>query len=321
MSNDQRPTTAVLLLAHGSPDTTEEVPEFLRNIAGRELPAPVVEEVKHRYGLIGHSPLTEITLKQAAIVERELERVRPGTRVYVGMRNWKPLIADTVARMSADGVSHAVVICLAPQNSQTSVGLYRRALGEPPFSIDFVDNWHDHPLLVRAFAEKLKAGWKRACEESGTRVPIIFTAHSVPTRTIEAGDPYEQQARETAEMVAMEVSSLSSGDWTFAFQSQGMSGGAWLGPAVEDTILQMKQKGHAGIFIQPVGFVCDHVEVLYDIDIGFQQFAQMHGMRLWRAESLNESPTFCAAIADVARSRLEQPGEAKSQIVQIKANP
>jgi len=318
MSNDQRPTTAVLLLAHGSPDTPEEVPEFLRNIAGRELPAPVVEEVKHRYGLIGHSPLTEITLQQAAMVERELERVRPGTRVYVGMRNWKPLIADTVARMSADGISHAVVICLAPQNSQTSVGLYRRALGEPPFSIDFIENWHDHPLLVRAFAEKLRAGWKRACEESGARVPIIFTAHSVPTRTIEAGDPYEQQAKETAEMVAMEVSSLSSGDWTFAFQSQGMSGGTWLGPTVEDTILQMKQQGHAGIFIQPVGFVCDHVEVLYDIDIGFQQFAQKHGMRLWRAESLNDSPIFCSAIADVARSRLEQPGEAKSQIVNIK---
>jgi ferrochelatase len=321
MSNDQRSTTAVLLLAHGSPDTPEEVPEFLRNIAGRELPAPVVEEVKHRYGLIGHSPLTEITLKQAAIVERELERLRPRPRVYVGMRNWKPFIADTVARMSGDGISHAVVICLAPQNSQTSVGLYRRALGEPPFSFDFVDNWHDHPLLVRAFAEKLKGGWNRACEESGARVPIIFTAHSVPTRTIEAGDPYEQQAKETAEMVAMEVSSLSSGDWTFAFQSQGMSGGTWLGPTVEDTILQLKQKGHAEIFIQPVGFVCDHVEVLYDIDIGFQQFAQKHGMRLWRAESLNDSPALCAAISDVARSRLEQPGEAKSQIVQIKGNP
>jgi ferrochelatase len=310
---DQTPTTAVLLLAHGSPDSPEEVPEFLRNIAGRPLPPPVIEEVKHRYGLIGHSPLTEITMKQAAGAARELR-----LPVYVGMRNWKPFIDDTVEKMVNDGIARAVVICLAPQNSRTSVGLYRRALGEPPFSVDFVDNWHDHPLLIRAFAEKLQAGWKPACDEAGARLPIIFTAHSVPTRTIEEGDPYEQQARETAEMVAMEVPSLSNDDWTFAIQSQGMSGGVWLGPTVEDTILKFKEKGHPGVFIQPIGFVCDHVEVLYDIDIGFKQFAGQHGMRLWRAESLNDSPTFCAALADIARSRLEQSGEAKQQIVNIK---
>jgi ferrochelatase len=317
-AKSREPSTGVLLLAHGSPDTPDEVPEFLRNIAGRDLPPHVVEEVQHRYRLIGHSPLTEITLKQAGGVERELERVRPRTRVYVGMRNWKPFVADVVQQMSADGISHAVVICLAPQNSQTSVGLYRRALGEPPFAIDFVENWHDHPLLIRAFAEKLQAGWKRAGDEMGARVPIIFTAHSVPTRTIEAGDPYEQQAQETAEMVAMEVPSLNNDDWTFAFQSQGMSGGVWLGPTVEDTIRALQAQGHRGVFIQPIGFVCDHVEVLYDIDIGFRQFAGKQGMRLWRAESLNDSPTFLAAIADVARSRLEQVGEPKPQIVNIK---
>lgn len=312
------PSTAVLLLAHGSPDTPDEVPEFLRNIAGRDLPPHVVEEVKHRYRLIGHSPLTEITLQQAAGVERELERVRPRMRVYVGMRNWKPFVADAVRQMSADGISRAVVICLAPQNSQTSVGLYRRALGEPPFAIDFVENWHDHPLLIRAFAEKLQAGWKRAGDEMGARVPIIFTAHSVPTRTIEAGDPYLQQARETAEMVAMEVPSLHRDDWTFAFQSQGMSGGAWLGPTVEDTIRALQAQGHRGVFLQPIGFICDHVEVLYDIDIGFRQFAEKQGMRLWRAESLNDSPTLLAAIADVARSRLEGTSEPTKPLVQIK---
>jgi ferrochelatase len=310
---DRRPSTAVLLLAHGSPDTPDEVPDFLRNIAGRPLPPPVVEEVKHRYGLIGHSPLTEITRKQAEGAARELR-----LPVYVGMRNWKPFIADVVQQMSADGIAHAVVICLAPQNSQTSVGLYRRALGEPPFAIDFVENWHDHPLLIRAFAEKLQAGWKRAGGEMGARLPIIFTAHSVPTPTIEAGDPYEQQAKETAEMVAMKVPSLNRDDWTFAFQSQGMSGGAWLGPTVEETILALHAQGHRGVFIQPIGFVCDHVEVLYDIDIGFRQFAEKQGMRLWRAESLNDSPAFLAAIADVARSRLEQPGEPKP-LVQIKS--
>ena len=131
-------------------------------------------------------------MKQAAGAARELR-----LPVYVGMRNWKPFITDTVRQMFADGISTAVVICLAPQNSQTSVGLYRRALGEPPFATDFVENWHDHPLLIRAFAEKMQPGWKRACDEMGARLPIIFTAHSVPMRTIEAGDPYEQQAKET----------------------------------------------------------------------------------------------------------------------------
>jgi len=304
---------AVLLLAHGSPDSPEEVPEFLKNIAGRPLPPAVVDEVKHRYGLIGHSPLTEITMRQAAGAARELK-----LPIYVGMRNWNPYISDTVQQMTRDGVTHAVVICLAPQNSRTSVGLYRKALGEPPFSVDFVENWHDHPLLIRAFAEKLSTGWKNACDEAGARLPIIFTAHSVPVRTIEEGDPYEQQAKETAEMVAMEVPSLTNADWTFAFQSQGMSGGAWLGPTVEDTISKLKQQGHAGLFIQPIGFVCDHVEVLYDIDIGFKHFAERNGMRLWRAESLNDSPTFCSAIADVARSRIDQASESPKPLVNIK---
>ena len=311
---------AVLLLAHGSPDRPEEVPEFLRNITGgRPLPDKVVAEVKRRYELIGHSPLTEITLKQAEGAAHELR-----LPVYAGMRNWKPFVGDVVKQMAADGIEQAVAICLAPHNSRTSVGLYRRALsgeaGEAPFAIDFVDNWHDHPLLIRAFAEKLRQGWTRACEEAGERVPVIFTAHSVPVRTIEEGDPYEQQAKETADLVAMEVPALTVDDWGFAFQSQGMSGGAWLGPTVEDTITALRDKGHRAVFIQPVGFVCDHVEVLYDIDIGFTKFAQARGMRLWRAESLNDSPLLCAAIADVARSRLQQPGESKAQLVKIKNN-
>jgi ferrochelatase len=295
--------TAVLLLAHGSPDSVEEVPEFLLRVTGgRPLPSQVVEEVKHRYGLIGHSPLTELTLKQGELLGREL-----GLSVYVGMRNWKPFIADALCTMASDGVEHAVAICLAPQNSRTSVGLYRSALTdnrETPFPIDFVESWHDHPLLIKAFAEKLRAGWASAGREMGTqKVPIIFTAHSVPERTMVEGDPYESQAKETAALVAREAV-LAPEDWTFAFQSQGMSGGVWLGPRVEDTILSLKGKGHRGVFLQPIGFLCDHVEVLYDIDIGFKQFAEKQGMRLWRAESLNDSRLLAAALADVAKSRL-----------------
>jgi ferrochelatase len=146
-------------------------------------------------------------------------------------------------------------------------------------------------------------------------VPILFTAHSVPKRTIEEGDPYEDQAKETAAMVAMQVPSISIDDWRFAFQSQGMSGGEWLGPTVESTIDKMRDEGHRTLFIQPIGFVCDHVEVLYDIDIGFKQYAEKRGMRLWRAESLNDSPTFAAAVADVVRSRMEP--EKKSELVKL----
>jgi ferrochelatase len=296
---------AVLLLAHGSPDSVGQVPDFLLRVTGgRPLPQPVVEEVKHRYCLIGRSPLTELTLKQAELLAGEL-----GMPVYVGMRNWNPFIADAVRAMVSDGIEHAVAICLAPQNSRTSVGLYRSDLASnqgTAFAVDFVESWHDHPLLIRAFAERLRAGLDRARREAQTQeIPIIFTAHSVPERTIADGDPYESQAKETASLVAREAS-LASGDWTFAFQSQSMSGGAWLGPRVEDTILSLKKKGHRDVFVQPIGFLCDHVEVLYDIDIGFKQFAAMQGMRLWRAESLNDSSLLVAALADVARTRLSQ---------------
>jgi ferrochelatase len=295
--------TAILLLAHGSPDSVEDVPDFLLHVTGgRALPGEVVAEVTRRYSLIGRSPLTALTLKQGQLLAREL-----GLPVYVGMRNWKPFITDTLRAMAADRIQRVVAICLAPQNSRTSVGLYRAAIAgdSVPFTIDFVESWHDHPLLIKAFSEKLLAGLLRANRELQAKVPVIFTAHSVPQRTILQGDPYESQARETAALVAREAA-LASEDWAFAFQSQGSSGGPWLGPGVDDTILDLKGKGHRGVFVQPIGFLCDHVEVLYDIDIGFKQFAGKQGMRLSRADSLNDSPRLTAALADLARSRLKK---------------
>jgi ferrochelatase len=279
------PATAVLLLAHGSPDSVDQIPEFLLRVTGgRPLPPESIKEIQHRYSLIGRSPLTELTRKQAELLAQKLS-----LKVYVGMRNWHPYIAETVRTMITDGVNHAVVICLAPQNSRTSVGLYRAALAaeNPPFNIKFIESWHDHPFLIKAFAEKLRAG-------RPPNVPTIFTAHSVPQRTVTEGDPYEQQARETASLVA-KAAALK--DWVFAFQSQGISGGPWLGPTVEDTILALKQKGHQAVFIQPIGFLCDHVEVLYDIDISFKQFAKKRGVRLTRAESLNNSRLLINALA------------------------
>jgi protoporphyrin/coproporphyrin ferrochelatase len=294
--------TAVLLLAHGSPDSPNDVPDFLARVTGgRPLPLEAIEEVKRRYTLIGRSPFTEITLKQGKLLEEKL-----AMPVYVGMRNWRPFSSQTLRQMVADGVDHAIVICLAPHNSRTSVGLYRNSLAKcanPELTFDFVESWYDQPQLIEAFAEKLIAGRERARRESETSPTVIFTAHSVPRRTIIEGDPYEDQARGTAALVAA-AASLDPDDWRFAFQSQGMSGGAWLGPTVEATITNLKRSGHSSVFIQPIGFLCDHVEILYDIDMVFKQFAEKEGMRLWRAESLNDSPLLISALEQIGRSRL-----------------
>jgi len=294
--------TCVLLLAHGSPDSPDDVPKFLLKVTGgRELLPEVIEEVKRRYASIGRSPLTEITQRQRELLEQKIN-----IPVYVGMRNWRPFISQTLRQMVTDGIHRAVVICMAPQNSRTSVGLYRsslRACADPEMIFDFVESWHDQPFLIQAFADKLRAGREKARRELGRALPVIFTAHSVPQRTILEGDPYEIQAKRTAELVAA-AASLERSDWRFAFQSQGMSGGPWLGPTVETTILDLVRSGHPAVFIQPIGFVCDHVEVLYDIDIAFKQFAEKQGLRLWRAESLNDSPLLISALAEIVNSRL-----------------
>jgi ferrochelatase len=294
--------TAVLLLAHGSPENPEQVPEFLSYVTGgRTLPPAVIEEIRHRYSLIGFSPLGCWTRLQADQLSHSVKMP-----VFVGMRNWKPFISDTVKAIADQRYERVIAVCLAPQNSRTSVGLYRKAVGGDEnltFGLDFIEQWHDHPLLIKSFAEKLRSGWEKASAEHGARLPVIFTAHSVPERTIVDGDSYEKQSKETAALVAKEVG-LTPDDWVFAFQSQGQSGGPWIGPTVEDTIKDLKAAGHRGVFVHPVGFLCDHVEVLYDIDIGFTQFAEKEGVRLWRAESLNGSDTLTAALAEIVNSRV-----------------
>jgi ferrochelatase len=308
---------AVLLLAHGTPNSLDEIPEYLRNVtSGRPMPESVVEEIRHRYSLIGSSPLTELTLQQGDLLSQALH-----LPVYVGMRNWKPYISDVVRQMHADGITTAVAICLAPQNSRTSVGLYRRAAvaeAEGAIEIDFIDGWADHPLLAQAFAERLLPIWQSVSAGIGAAAPVLFTAHSVPCRTIQAQpvtpdtkpgrpelgpDPYPVEAKRTAANVAAVLGpqGLTAGDWFFAFQSQGMSGATWIGPTVEDTLTALRQQGHTAVVIQPVGFLCDHVEILYDIDIGFRNFAAAIGLKVDRPPSLNDSPLLTAALEQLAR--------------------
>ena len=307
---------AILLLAHGTPDSLDEIPEYLSNVTGgRGMPDSVIEEIRHRYSLIGSSPLTALTLEQGRLLSAEL-----GVPVYVGMRNWKPYIRDVVARMREDGVTKIVAICLAPQNSRTSVGLHRRALdaaiaaGSTPMQVDFTEGWADHPLLAQAFAERLRNVLQPFQSETGKSIPVLFTAHSVPTRTVQpaptedgspqpAPDPYADEARRTAALVA-ERAGLASDQRHFAFQSQGQSGGPWIGPTVEDTLTALHQQGINKIVVDPIGFLCDHVEILYDIDIAFREFAANLQMELRRPESLNNSPLLTAALADLARQGL-----------------
>jgi ferrochelatase len=301
--------------------------EYLSKVTGgRKLPDEVVEELKHRYAQIGLGetpgaeppPLTKWTMEQGRMLEDAL-----GTRVYIAMRNWHPYIADVVEQMRADGVTQVKAICLAPQNSRTSVGLYRRALmaAATGMDVEFVAGWAEHPLLAQAFAEKLWPVWAEACAKSGRRVPVLFTAHSVPCRTIMTGeasiagarpgtpmqdtpDPYPVEAKRTAAMVAerLAVVGLNGKDWYFAFQSQGVSGGPWIGPTVEETLKALRDEGQVGVVMQPIGFLCDHVEILYDIDVAFKEMAEEMGLRLWRAESLNDSPVLTRALVDIVGS-------------------
>lgn len=306
---------AVLLLAHGTPNTLGEMAEYLGKVTGgRPIPREVVEELQHRYHMIGLTdkegelppPLTRWTLEQGRLLQRNFLDNDMKIKVYVAMRNWHPYIADVIAQMRREGVTRFRAVCLAPQNSRTSVGLYRKATlaAADGMEVDFIAGWAEHPILAEAFAGKLRAAWTSACEETGHKIPVLFTAHSVPCRTVmgESPDPYPVEARTTARLVAERMANdgLDEHDCYFAFQSQGVSGGPWIGPTVEEMLKALHDEGHSGVVIQPVGFLCDHVEVLYDIDIAFRQLANEIGLRLWRAESLNDSPLLIKALAEVA---------------------
>ena len=292
----------VLLLAHGAPDRLEDIPAFLLNVReGRKLPEAAVNEIVRRYSLIGGSPLLRLTKLQAQGLARRL-----GRPVYVGMRNWKPFISEAVRQICADGVERVVALCLAPQNSRTSIGLYRKYLIDdakrlaPEVQIDFVENWHDHPGLVEAFRERVATALARVQAEAGGPVPVIFTAHSVPQKTIEAGDPYERQVKETAALVAK---ALGLEEYEVAFQSQGMTREPWIGPTVESLIDQAAAQGQRHVLLVPVGFVCDHVEILYDIDVMFHAYGKAQGVTVHRSESLNDSPLFIEALAAIVKER------------------
>jgi ferrochelatase len=284
---------AVLLLAHGAPERVADVAEYLNYVrAGRPASPLLVKEIEERYAAIGGgSPLLARTREQAGALHAAL-----GMPVYFGMRNWHPFLKETLQRMKDDGVERIVAVCLAPQYSKLSVGFYFRRVQEAKVELGlqaeivWTKSFHTHPLLIEAFAEKL------APIVPGRKV--LFTAHSLPEKILESGNVYDTEARATAAAVA---AYLALPDWEFAYQSQGATDDKWLGPTVESCI----DRYPAGeLVIAPIGFVSDHVEVLYDVEIGFRQYAKARGIEVLRMESLNDSPKFIAALADVVQSKV-----------------
>ena len=283
--------TAVLLLAHGAPERLEDVESYLGYVrAGRPAAPEVVAEVRRRYEAIGGgSPLLGWTRAQAQALERLL-----GIPVYFGMRNWHPFIRETMEQIARDGIQKLAAICLAPQYSKMSVGLYFRRVQEARqamgLAIDIVwaKSFHDAPKLIEAFAERLAAA---------PRAHALFTAHSLPEKILDTADPYDRECRATAAAVAARAGLAA---YDFAYQSQGFTEAAWLGPTVEATLDACAARGIARVVLHPIGFVCDHVEILYDVDIQFRRYAAERGIALERPASLNDSATFTAALAEVA---------------------
>lgn len=311
------PPTGVLLMAYGSPDALDEIEPYLLDIRGGRPTSPeLVAEIRSRYAQIGgRSPLLDLTRAQAAALEAELNcrSAGPAYRAYVGMRHWSPRIQAAVEQMAVDGIQQAVAVVMAPHSSHMSTGAYfaslDAALAATGANIEFarITSWHDHPGLIAALA----ASTLTAMQAKFSRPPyIIFTAHSLPVRILNTGDPYAGQLKETAALVASELG-LDPEQWCFSFQSAGASAETWLGPAIEATIQRLAEAGHQDLLIVPVGFLCDHVEILYDIDIAARQQAERLNVHLERSESLNDNPLFIEGLADLvqthARDRLDAP--------------
>lgn len=299
------PDLAVLLMAYGTPASAEDIGEYLTDIRGGRKPSPeAVQDLRERYRKIGgHSQLLDITNAQAAALERVLMSQSVDAKVYVGMKHWHPYIREVVPQIQGDGCRRIVGVVLAPHYSNMSIGGYRQSLIKavdsfPQLRVDFIESWYDNPLWHQAVAEKVGDALRRFQEPA--KVHVIFTAHSLPERIIKQNDPYPEQLRASCEAVA-KLARIRH--WTFAYQSAGQTGEKWLGPDVLEALGELSSTA-IDVLVAPIGFVADHLEILYDIDVEAQLFAKSHGLNLKRTESLNESPTLIAALADIVKKRV-----------------
>jgi ferrochelatase len=282
---------AVILMAYGSPATAGDVPAYLADIrGGRPVSQEAIDDLAARYRRIGgHSPLDEITEAQRAALEREL-----GLPVFVGMKHWRPRITEAVDSALAGGAETLVGVVLAPHYSRLSIAGYRdrleRAL-QGRAELVFVESWHDHGPFLDVLAERVR----------GFDGHVVFTAHSLPERILQDGDPYRDQLLETSRLVA-ERAELE--DWSFAFQSASPTGQPWLGPDILEELDTLAANGVRRVLVCPVGFVSDHLEILWDLDIEAREKAAEVGLELERIESLNDDPAFIRALATLVRERL-----------------
>lgn len=298
----------VLIMAYGGPASLDEIPGYLADIrAGRPTSREVLEEITHNYEAIGgRSPLPQISQAQVAAVQARLDPAR--FRCYLGMRHWSPWIEEVVGQMIDDGVTHAVSIVLAPHYSALSIAKYAERIaagldmyrGEIAF--EHVESYHDRPKLVEALAARVREGVVRWPAGEHDRVHVVFSAHSLPSRIASTGDPYETQLRETAALVAAKAG-IPEERWSWSFQSAGRTREPWLGPQLEDHIADLAAAGVRNVVSVPVGFVSDHVEILFDIDVKAQEVAARHGVRLERPPALNDDPLFIATLAEVIEER------------------
>ncbi|MEC9018766.1 MAG: ferrochelatase [Nitrospinota bacterium] len=304
MSNSV-PLIGIFLMAHGAPESTDDIPDYLKQIrGGKESTPETIQIIRDRYKQIGgKSPLREITTELAHRLENFLNQEKTQFKVYVGMRNWNPYISDEVKRMKEDGVEKVIAICLAPQFSTWSTKLYFEAFkgalkncGGENINVHYIASWANHPLLIDVFSEKYREALKKLEPEKPESIYTIFTAHSIPSESIKLGDPYGEEFNKTVELL---VDHVKPTHWYQAYQSQGMIPVPWLGPTVESVLDKISRLGSKTVLIVPVGFVCDHVEILFDIDIEFKQYAEAKKLKLYRTESLNYSATYIEALASI----------------------
>ena len=301
----------VLMMAYGGPNALDEVAPYLADIRGGRPTSPaLLEEITERYRQIGgRSPILERTTAQAAGVERALNDgvARAASvryRVYVGMRHWHPYINDVVPEMLADGVEQIVAIVMAPHFSRMSVGAYMgkldKALADANAHLPVarVDSWKAEPSFVAAVTQRVRDGLTKFPENVRDDVPVVFTAHSLPARVLESNDPYPDELRESVRLVVEQLPGIA---WRWAYQSQGATADPWLGPTVEDTLADLAREGCRNLLLAPIGFVCDHVEVLFDVDIEHRHQAAELGIRLERIDMLNDDPGLVTAVANVVR--------------------
>ena len=302
-----QPPIALLLMAMGGPDCLENVEPYLKDVRGGRPTSPeLVEEIRTRYRMTGgRSPVLGITREVAAVLERRLNDSGDRRyRCYVGLRHWHPFIKETYAELLKDCPERIVGLCMAPQYSSLSIGAYVKKVEEARAAladetpISFVTSWHRHPLLIAAIVDNIQRTLDRFPRDVRGQVPVLLTAHSLPERVVAMKDLYPEEVRGTAEAVCTQLGGQPT---RFAYQSQGRSGEAWLGPSVEETVEALAHEGHRHVLVAPIGFLCDHVETLYDIDIELAQLARAKGMQLERIPMLNAS----APLIDILTSVVE----------------